>query len=101
MLDELLHSVIPLLVILFWKAFEVKSAVRFKQILLWLICPLVYLVFILVRGHFAHFYPYPFVDVDELGLSKVLVNSIGLVLVFVVLSFLFIGIGKIIAIVKS
>lgn len=94
--DELLHTIIPLLVIVFWYLYEEKISVTYKQIPLWLIYPFIYLIFILNRGYFSNFYPYPFVDVGSLGFSKVLTNSAGLIVLFICISALFIKLGKII-----
>lgn len=95
--DELLHSVIPMEVVFFWYLYEYKKELQFVMIKNWLIYPAVYLAYILIRGHFSNFYPYPFVNATELGLTKVLLNSAILMLVFVFFSFLFIRIGKIIS----
>ncbi len=92
--DELLHSIIPLLVILYWYLAENKKAVRYSQFPPWLIYPLIYLIYILIRGNMSGFYPYPFVSVTELGMQKVLINSFFMLIFFTVLSFAFIGIGK-------
>jgi len=92
--DELLHSVIPLCVIIYWAYFEVKSEVRVNQIPKWLIYPFVYLLYILIRGKFSNFYPYPFVDVTTLGMKTVLMNSFILVIIFLVIAFLFVFLGK-------
>jgi hypothetical protein len=69
--------------------------VRYKQIPRWLAYPLIYLFYILIRGNFAGFYPYPFVDVVKLGLQKVLENSVMLMLLFIGLAAIFIKIGKV------
>ena len=92
--DELLHSVIPLLFVLYWFFFAPKQPLQWKQILLWLIYPFVYAIFVLVRGNFSRFFPYPFIDIDKLGLNRVLINSVGLTLVFLVTSLLFVAISK-------
>ena len=92
--DELLHSVNPVLFLLFWIFTIDKSQLKWKHLFPWLIYPLVYLIFILVRGSFAHWYPYPFVDIDQLGISKVLINCLFLTLTFISVSFLFIVLGK-------
>lgn len=94
LVDELLHSVNPLLVICFWYLYENKKGVNFKQISKWLVFPLVYLIFILFRGSTSGFYPYPFMDVSILGMSQVLINSALLLLVFYIISTIFIIIGK-------
>ncbi|ANF49315.1 hypothetical protein A0O34_01535 [Chryseobacterium glaciei] len=92
--DELLHSVMPVLTIIFWYLFENKAKVKYSQILKWAIFPIVYLIVILVRGSFSGFYPYPFVDVTALGMTKVLINSLFVTIFFFITSFLYIRIGK-------
>ncbi|MFV8392546.1 Pr6Pr family membrane protein [Flavobacterium sp. LB2P6] len=93
--DELLHLVVPILVLAYWILFVPKKTLEFKNIFPWLIFPSVYLVYTLIRGAFFSFYPYPFVDVILLGYNKVLLNSFFMVLAFLFFGTLFIGIGKI------
>ncbi len=92
--DELLHSIIPILVIIYWYLYENKKNLQYKQMVLWAIYPLFYLFYILIRGSFSKFYPYPFVNVTELGLNKVFINAFFILIFFLALSFLFIRIGK-------
>jgi hypothetical protein len=94
LVDELLHSVMPVLVIIYWYLYENKRPVKYSQIPTWAIYPLAYLVLILLRGSFSKFYPYPFVDVTQIGLQKALINSAGLLLIFFAFAALFIFIGK-------
>ena len=93
--DELLHSVIPILVIIFWYLYEEKKSISYKQTVKWLIYPLVYLTFILIRGDFSDFYPYPFVNATNLGLKQVLINSAGLIISFFCISVGYIKLGKV------
>lgn len=65
--DELLHSVIPVLFVVYWLAFVQKEKLLWKNFLPWLLYPSIYLVYILIRGSLSGFYPYPFIDVDSLG----------------------------------
>jgi len=92
--DELLHTVIPLLVVVYWFLYEKKARLLYSHISYWLLYPFVYLGFILLRGHFAGFYPYPFVDVPLIGYPALLVNVMVLFGVFTGLSFVFIWLGK-------
>lgn len=92
--NELLHTLIPVLVILYWYLYENKYSIKYGAILKWLIYPLIYLTFILLRGYLSGFYPYPFVDVLKLGLPKVLLNSFVLLVIFAGLSAFFIRAGK-------
>jgi hypothetical protein len=92
--DEMLHLLMPLFFVAFWTLFVPKTELRWKDILSWLIYPMLYLGFILVSGAFTHFYPYPFIDVADLGYRRSLANGLGILLVFVLFSLLLVGIGK-------
>lgn len=94
LVDELLHVVIPLSFFFFWWLFLDKIEIRWSHIFYWLIFPLIYLFYTLLHGSFSGFYPYPFVDVSELGMDRVILNSFGVTLVFVIIGILLIGLGK-------
>lgn len=92
--DESLHSVTPVLTILYWILYGRKNKHSYSELPGWLLYPLGYLIFVLIRGHFSGFYPYPFVDVSILGFSKVLLNSFWIFLLFVFLFLVFITISR-------
>ena len=92
--DELLHTIIPLLCIVYWIFYVYKSSLKWRDAFLWLIYPFVYIIFILIRGSWSSYYPYPFINVDQLGLNKVLLNSGFLTLSFLLISFIAIAVGK-------
>ena len=93
LVDELLHTVIPILVVIFWYAYESKGSIRYSNIFKWSLYPLTYLMYVMIRGQFSNFYPYPFIDVSKLGLEKALITSGVLLLVFYAVSAVFIFIG--------
>ena len=92
--DELLHTVIPLLFILLWLVFVQKGKIFWKSVLAWLLYPIIYLVFILLRGIPSSFYPYPFIDVDKIGYSQTFINSSGMLLAFLTVSILFLIVNR-------
>lgn len=92
--DELLHSVIPVLFFMYWLFFTSKTQLRWKNILPWLIFPFSYIIYVLIRGSVSGFYPYPFINTYQLGINKVLVNSVGIALVFIIMSMVLVAIGK-------
>lgn len=94
LVDELLHLVNPLWFLLFWIFFVPKSRLKWKNVFFWLLYPLIYIIFILVRGSVSGFYPYPFINVSNLGYPAVLVNCVILFFAFLLLSLLFVWIGK-------
>jgi hypothetical protein len=95
LVDELLHSVMPLYFLIYWFTGLAPKTVHWRQQFSWLIYPLVYLIFILLRGAVANYYPYPFVDVMQLGYNQVLMNCTVLLLVFSGISALMIWINRI------
>lgn len=82
-LSEIHHTIVPLGTLIYWLFFKAQYRVRFKSMLLWLIYPLVYISFVIWRGGLSGFYPYPFLNVGELGFNQVLINSAGLLGVMV------------------
>ncbi|MEO6962531.1 MAG: Pr6Pr family membrane protein [Puia sp.] len=94
LVDELLHTVNPLLFLLFWILFVPKTGLQWRSVFVWLIYPVLYIVLILLRGAGSDFYPYPFVDVTRLGYTKVFFNTSLLILFFLLISLLFVGMGK-------
>jgi hypothetical protein len=92
--DELLHTFIPLGTLIFWFFYEEKLAIPWTRIFLWLIYPLIYLIYTLIRGNITGEYPYPFMDVTALGIQKVIFNSLAVLLLLVFLSVGLLGIGK-------
>lgn len=92
--DELLHSVIPVLFLLFWLVFGLKNNLKWRDVFRWLLYPLIYIIFILARGAVSGFYPYPFINVHQIGLEKALINAFGITIAFVVTSLIVVAIGK-------
>jgi hypothetical protein len=92
--DELFHTVNPILYLLMWIFLAGKDQLAWKMVFPWLIYPIVYCIFILIRGQASGFYPYPFINVTELGMTKTLQNIGILSASFLVVSLLCIAIGK-------
>jgi len=92
--DELLHDVMPLLFLAYWWLCVPKGTLRLKHLPLWLIYPLVYFAYALLRGHLLGAYAYPFIDVALLGYPQVFVNAGGILLGFVLIALLAIGIDR-------
>jgi len=92
--DELLHDVMPLLFLAYWWLCVPKGTLRMKHLPLWLIYPLVYFAYALLRGHLLGAYAYPFIDVALLGYPQVFINAGGILLGFVLIALLVIGIDR-------
>ena len=92
--DELMHDVMPLLFLAWWWLCVPKGTLRLRHIALWVIYPLLYFAYALLRGHLLAVYPYPFIDVDKLGYPQVFANAGGLLAGFVVIALLVVGLDR-------
>ena len=93
-LSEICHTIIPLGTLVLWIISDNKKTIELKRLLKWLLYPIIYIVFVLIRGNFSNFYPYPFLDVQTLGIAKVLTNSLFLLIIMLIFLVLFYFIGK-------
>jgi hypothetical protein len=93
LLNETLHSMLPMLAALYWVLFVPRFQLRPRHCVLWLVYPLAYLGITFWRGSLSDFYPYPFIDVETLGLRQVIVNSALLFGGFLMLVAVFVGIN--------
>lgn len=92
--DELLHDVMPVLFAVYWWRYVPKGQLRFTHIGLWVIYPLVYFGYALLRGDLLGQYQYPFIDVSTLGYPQVFVNAGGILAGFVLIAAVVVGVDK-------
>lgn len=74
--NMVLHYLIPVVMLVDWLLFPPKFKFSFRHTILWLAFPLAYLAYTLVRGSIVNWYPYPFLDVSQVGLPYVIFMSI-------------------------
>jgi hypothetical protein len=84
--DRLLHIVVPALTFIGWVVFGPRRAVRREDLLPTLVWPVLWLVATLALGPLVAWYPYPFINVDRIGLGRTLLNC-------AVIALLFLGLG--------
>lgn len=85
--DRMLHMVVPLFAVVGWLAFGPRHRAEAGDLGPFLVLPVVWLVYTLIRGEFVEWYPYPFIDVNEHGYGVVLLNCLGVAAFMVVLAF--------------
>lgn len=76
--DQGLHTATPLLTLAFWLTFAPKAPLPWRNAVLWLWWPLLYVSYALIRGLVTGAYPYPFIDLNVLTYGQLVVNTIGL-----------------------
>ena len=92
--DRVLHDVMPIVFLAYWWLAVPKERLRWRDIAHWLSYPAGYLFYVLARGAIIGSYPYPFINVEELGYVRVLVNSAGLLAAFVVVAVILVWVGR-------
>lgn len=91
--DMVLHYVVPILAFVYWLAFTPRIKFGVFTPLVWCLYPLGYLVYVLIRGELLGSYPYYFIDVTSLGYDQVMLNSVGLLVAFIVVAILVLAIA--------
>jgi hypothetical protein len=84
--DLFLHDLIPISFVLYWWYLSPKGSLSWRDPLAWAVYLVAYAVYTLARGLVLDTYPYPFMDVNELGYGWVMVNMLGILLVYLALS---------------
>ncbi|MGN0562247.1 MAG: Pr6Pr family membrane protein [Candidatus Fimenecus sp.] len=95
----LVHTVVPVMVVLDYFLFFPKGQYKSLHPIAWLVLPYLYFGFILLRAEisdslFSGFggaksrYPYPFLDVDLYGWDKVLLIVLGITVAFLALGYI-------------
>lgn len=92
--DNLLHVAVPVVYTIFWLLFVPKGILKWKDLIPWLIFPCFYLAYSMVRGALTGWYPYPFLNAELLGYSKVAVNSSFVFLAFILTSLAMIAVNR-------
>ena len=95
--DTLLHTVSPILFMIFWIVFVVKENLRWILCIKWLWFPFFYLVYSLIRGQVLGIYPYFFMDIGVLGYKQTIINCLFVLLAFVSVSGMFIYISRVLS----
>ena len=92
--DDLLHTISPILFVIFWLLFVPKTQLRWQLALTWLWFPFLYLIYTLIRGQILGVYPYQFMDISKLGYQHAAINCLLVLVAFLSFGGLFIAISR-------
>lgn len=84
--DELLHDVMPLAFLIFWTLHVAKGVLQFQHLLLWILYPVTYFSYALLRGSYLGDYLYPFINVGNIGYVAAFTNAGGVLVGFIVIA---------------
>lgn len=89
-----LHYIMPVALLVDWLVDKPNKSIAFKKALVWLIYPVVYVIYSLTRGYFVDWYPYPFLDPNNNGYAGVLLMGLGIAGLTVVLMYILIKLTR-------
>lgn len=92
--DLALHYAVPSLYLAWWLGCAEHGRLAWIDALRWLLFPLLFLTWVLVRGRWLHEYPYPFLDVDALGVGLVVRNAFAIGVLFVLAGFALVALDR-------
>ena len=86
--DKLLHIAVPALAVAGWLVLGPRGLLGTRDVPPALVWPVLWLLVILATGPvFDDWYPYPFVNVADHGLGVVLLNSLGITVLFLAIAY--------------
>jgi hypothetical protein len=71
-----LHYIIPVVMFVDWLLDKARP-ISFKQALIWIVPPLIYLAYSIIRRAIVDWYPYPFLNPNINGYTSVAITSLG------------------------
>ena len=90
--DVLLHYAVPAAYVVYWWVQSPHgSAPRWADPAWWSLYPTAYFAYALIRGKLVSSYPYPFIDVGNLGYGTTVMNGCGLLFGFYALGLAFVA----------
>ncbi len=75
-INTVLHYVMPLALLADWLIVPPKRRIAFGQALVWLLFPLAYVAYSLIRGSIVGWYPYPFLNANEQSYGQIAVTGL-------------------------
>lgn len=93
--DTVLHKVMPLVMVADWIIDPPAAPLTFRRAIVWLLYPLAYVAYSLLRGPLVKWYPYPFLDPAQPGgYATVAVYGVGIFLAAMLFTWLVVIIGR-------
>jgi len=80
------HYIAPWATLIGWLVFGPRPRISWMTTLLAFIWPVLWLVYTFIHGAVTGWYPYPFLDVTEIGLTASIVNSLVVLAIGIVLA---------------
>ena len=90
----LVHYVIPIAFIIEWILTETNVKYKWSFLLYWITYPLFYIIYTIIRGYITGFYPYSFIDLNQISFVQMIITTILLASLFLLLGSLYIFLNR-------
>jgi hypothetical protein len=87
--DTLVHIIVPVLVVLGWLVFGPRRRISGRVVVLGLVWPVLWLLYTLAVGRVTGWYPYFFLDIEQIGPGGVALYCVAILILLFVVSCLF------------
>ena len=96
--DAIVHQWVPLVMLADWLIVPPHRRITWQRAVWWLVYPLVYVIYSLVRGPIVDWYPYPFLNPDRTnGYPGVFGYCVLITVTFIVMGLLVVAIGNVLS----
>lgn len=93
--NTIVHYIMPVVIVLDWLYDPPKTRLAIRQIWVWLIFPLIYVIYSTIRGPLTGFYAYPFFNPAKVGgYGGVALYCFAILVAFLIVSWLVMLVGN-------
>ncbi|OZD05640.1 hypothetical protein CH253_02505 [Rhodococcus sp. 06-156-3C] len=92
--NNVVHRIMPVVLLLDWVIVPARKRISEARSLLWLLFPLVYGIYSLIRGPIVDWYPYPFLDPRGQGYVALVIGLVVLTVAFVLMALAVNAVGR-------
>ena len=92
--NNVVHRIMPVVLLLDWILAPPRRRISESRSLMWLLFPLIYGIYTLVRGPIVDWYPYPFLDPREQGYIALAIGLVVLSVAFALMALAVNALGR-------
>jgi hypothetical protein len=93
-IDDVVHQITPIVVFVDWLADPPRTRVPYSVVPYWLLFPVAFVAYSLIRGPIVDWYPYPFLDPRGHGYGRVIAECSAIAVSIVVICLLVVWLGN-------
>lgn len=92
--NTVVHELMPLVILADWLVAPPAMRLTFRQGALWLVFPLIWIIYTLIRGAASNWYPYPFLNPANGGYVSVTLYCAGILVLMLVVCTVIVWLGN-------